>query len=246
MSYHPNTLPLGRAHNAFTIFGRKFPYKQGDKQDERRAEHDAQIFGAAQKQRREDLCGRPLSAKELLYDSVYHSDGRTLREKLNSQSTTVFTNEKLEGNPHLYRLEQLRATVVNTKQQAAQRQRRIDQCQREADAWEAGHLPKVETNDPNAVNSAVNHASITQRAILDSLDTTQADVEGAAERLRIAASEPERYRAEFDTWKAEFDERMAAKRAEILAPVVDLAAAANKVGVFLPDAPTTTTSEVTT
>jgi len=237
--FHPNSLPLGRGHNKFTVFGREFKYKQGDRIDERRAEHDAQIYAAAQKQRRQDLCGRPLSEREILYNSVYHEDGRTLRDKINQQSTTCVTNEKIEFNPHAARLEQLRAMTCYTPKQEAQRQRRIDQCQREADAWDAGRLPKVETNNPNAVTSAVNHAKLIERAVLDSTETTQEDVERAAERLRIAGSEPERYQVEYAIWKSAFDARVEAKAVAALAPMKNLVAEADKIRAVtnLPDAP---------
>jgi len=248
MSFHPNTLPLGRGHNSYTVFGRSFPYKQGDLKDEKRAAHDAQIYAQAQKQRREDLAGRPLSERELLYDAVYHEDGRTLRDKINSQSTTVFTNEKIDFNPHTYRLEQLKSMAVYTPQQRAQQQRRIDQCQRESDAWEAGHLPVVETNNPNAVTSAMNHAALIQRAVLDSTETSAEDVERATERLRIAATEPERYQVEYAAWKADYDLRIENKAMAALAPVNDLIDESNKIRATanLPDAPhiEPTTTEV--
>jgi len=137
---------------------------------------------------------------------------------------------------------------VYTPQQRAQQQRRIDQCQREADAWEAGRLPKVETNNPNAVTSAVNHATLIQRACLDSTMTTAEDCERATERLRVASSEPEKYQIEYAKWKSEFDQRIEQKAVAAMAPVTSLVAEADKIRAVtnLPDAPhiePTTTSE---
>jgi hypothetical protein len=247
MSFHPNTLPLGRGNSnngpCFTIFGRQFTYKAGDRQDERRAEREAQQFAAAQKQRREDLCGRPLSTRELFYSEKYadKDDPRDLRTKINNQSTTVRTQEDTTNvNPHAYRLQELQSMVVYTPAQRAQRDRRIALAQAQSDAWEYARVPREEAPNQGAITSATNHAKMIQQAIIDSTETDLEDVELAAQRLRIAQTEPARYSDLYNMWKADFDSRVEAKAMAALSPVAGLLDDADRIRGManLPKAPT--------